>query len=546
MDYKLNVYTSSENELQNVKADNSTKQIKVIQENKLPFLYKKSFGPAVKKYNERAISGKLIDDYYQSIVESNVPEVYKMSIVVRYELLNKAEVTTIQSAFMEFRKSLDKEKYLEIVATYFMSYDEYKELLIFFYPVSEGHQMGLSVRNDLIEVTKRLCNNQNNINVVQAMPLFEKHIEGLFNKINKNRFISQEELEAQARHVEEANPIELHAIAIGTLKAQMNDLQRINAENKKLEEMIVVEKQRIEHNIEWSKVKEVEIKEAEEARLIEEARLAEEARIAEEARLAAEAQRREEERLKEEERRVEAERLAEQARRNIELRRQMAQMEEERLQKIKESQLEKEAFAELITKHLEWQDEYDIDEFASYEELPKEAMDDERRLSVTGKEIIGFESDMPIYLVGVSFEGCKFTNCHFDVDLFASNMKDCVFENSQVDNMTIRKCILDQVIANETTFDMVSIDDSTIMNSEFKNAKFIDIFGAPATRFIKCDFTEAEFKSCDMKKNAFVSCDFTQADFVACDMRNSAFQVCKTDTIIKRGSLFKGAQFNET
>jgi hypothetical protein len=59
----LNIYPSSEREMQNIKADNNTKQIKILQEQKLPVLYKKTFGAAVKKYNERAISGKLIHNY---------------------------------------------------------------------------------------------------------------------------------------------------------------------------------------------------------------------------------------------------------------------------------------------------------------------------------------------------------------------------------------------------------------------------------------------------------------------------------------------------
>ena len=103
MDYQLHIYPSSARDMQNVKADNSTKQIKVIQENKLQLLYKKSFGAAVTKYNERVTSGKLIDNYYKSIVTSNVPEVYKMSLLIRYEPLNKVEIAAINKAFTDFK-----------------------------------------------------------------------------------------------------------------------------------------------------------------------------------------------------------------------------------------------------------------------------------------------------------------------------------------------------------------------------------------------------------------------------------------------------------
>ena len=95
MDYRLNVYPSSALDLKNIKANNVTKQIKVVVDNKLPVLYKKSFGEAVKKFNETAISGRLIEDYYKSIERSNVPEVYFVDLLVRYDLANKNEVADI-------------------------------------------------------------------------------------------------------------------------------------------------------------------------------------------------------------------------------------------------------------------------------------------------------------------------------------------------------------------------------------------------------------------------------------------------------------------
>ena len=235
MDYQLNVYPSTEKELLNVKADNNTKQIKVIQENKLQPLYKKTFGPAVKKYNERAISGRLIDNYCKSIIDSNIPEVYKLVLIIRYELLNKTEVAAIQKAFADFKKALEKESYMVLVSSYAMSYDEYKELQIFFYPVSSDYATGLSVRNDLIDVVRKFNDIKESINIMQAMPMFVSKLEEVFNSVNEGQFISQEELEARAKNYQEQDPTTLHAIAVDTLKSQMNALQKINAENQNLE-----------------------------------------------------------------------------------------------------------------------------------------------------------------------------------------------------------------------------------------------------------------------------------------------------------------------
>ena len=271
MDYQLNVYPSSEGDLQNVKTLNAHKQIKSKGEIKLAASYKKTFTPAVKKYNERAISGKLIDDYYKAICASNIPEVYKLSLVIRYELLNKEEIAAIEKAFVEYKKVLEKEPYLCIVATYHMSFEEFKELQIYFYPICDNYVSGLSMRNDLIDVTKQLCDVKDNINIVKAMTLFVKHLDGLFAGVNNGKFYSQAELEAMANKKKDAeDPFSLHSIAVETLKGQMNSLQRVNAENHQLEDMIQKEKERIEYDIEWSKKAEEMIYKKEEERFIEE------------------------------------------------------------------------------------------------------------------------------------------------------------------------------------------------------------------------------------------------------------------------------------
>lgn len=545
MDYQLNIYPSSERDLMNVKADNITKQIKMLSEQKLPQLYKKSFSAAVKKYNERAISGKLIDDYYKSICASNIPEVYKMSLVIRYELLNKTEIAAIQKAFFDFKKALEKETFLVVVSAYVMSFDEFKELQIFFYPVCDGYVQGLGTRADLIDVTKKLYDQKENMNIVKAMPMFIKKIDDIFRTVHNGEFISQEELEAMARNITEENPLTLHAIAVETLKAQMNALQQMNAENQKYEMAVQAEKDRIINDLAWAKETEKKIYKAEQDRIDEERRKEEAARRAEEARRILEAQRKEEARLREEERRLEAERLAEQARRNVEMMKQLAAAEEaERQRKMSRQQIGQSEFGSLIEQHLQWQELYGITEEAEYDKLPDDAKRDPRRLSLHKADINNVSFDPTIELVAIELVDCEFTDCHITFKLTASSLEKCVLINTDISDSEFNKCVLNKLKVDGLMITNVQFDDSTIMRTSFKDAILEEWFGAPATSFIKCDFTNTQLKGCDMKKNAFMNCDFTETSFISCDLRDAAFQVCKLETMKKEGCLFRGAKFN--
>ena len=545
MDYQLNIYPSSERDLMNVKADNITKQIKMLSEQKLPQLYKKSFSAAVKKYNERAISGKLIDDYYKSICASNIPEVYKLSLVVRYELLNKTEIAAIQKAFFDFKKALEKETFLVVVSAYVMSFDEFKELQIFFYPVCDGYVQGLGTRADLIDVTKKLYDQKENMNIVKAMPMFIKKIDDIFRTVHNGEFISQEELEAMARNITEENPLTLHAIAVETLKAQMNALQQMNAENQKYEMAVQAEKDRIINDLAWAKETEKKIYKAEQDRIDEERRKEEAARRAEEARRILEAQRKEEARLREEERRLEAERLAEQARRNVEMMKQLAAAEEaERQRKMSRQQIGQSEFGSLIEQHLQWQELYGITEEAEYDKLPDDAKRDPRRLSLHKADINSVSFDTTIELVAIELVDCEFTDCHITFKLTASSLEKCVLINTDISDSEFNKCVLNKLKVDGLMITNVQFDDSTIMRTSFKDAILEEWFGAPATSFIKCDFTNTQLKGCDMKKNAFMNCDFTETSFISCDLRDAAFQVCKLETMKKEGCLFRGAKFN--
>lgn len=545
MDYQLNIYPSSERDLMNVKADNITKQIKMLSEQKLPQLYKKSFSAAVKKYNERAISGKLIDDYYKSICASNIPEVYKLSLVIRYELLNKTEIAAIQKAFFDFKKALEKETFLVVVSAYVMSFDEFKELQIFFYPVCDGYVQGLGTRADLIDVTKKLYDQKENMNIVKAMPMFIKKIDDIFRTVHNGEFISQEELEAMARNITEENPLTLHAIAVETLKAQMNALQQMNAENQKYEMAVQAEKDRIINDLAWAKETEKKIYKAEQDRIDEERRKEEAARRAEEARRILEAQRKEEARLREEERRLEAERLAEQARRNVEMMKQLAAAEEaERQRKMSRQQIGQSEFGSLIEQHLQWQELYGITEEAEYDKLPDDAKRDPRRLSLHKADINSVSFDPTIELVAIELVDCEFTDCHITFKLTASSLEKCVLINTDISDSEFNKCVLNKLKVDGLMITNVQFDDSTIMRTSFKDAILEEWFGAPATSFIKCDFTNTQLKGCDMKKNAFMNCDFTETSFISCDLRDAAFQVCKLETMKKEGCLFRGAKFN--
>ena len=545
MDYQLNIYPSSERDLMNVKADNITKQIKMLSEQKLPQLYKKSFSAAVKKYNERAISGKLIDDYYKSICASNIPEVYQLSLVIRYELLNKTEIAAIQKAFFDFKKALEKETFLVVVSAYVMSFDEFKELQIFFYPVCDGYVQGLGTRADLIDVTKKLYDQKENMNIVKAMPMFIKKIDDIFRTVHNGEFISQEELEAMARNITEENPLTLHAIAVETLKAQMNALQQMNAENQKYEMAVQAEKDRIINDLAWAKETEKKIYKAEQDRIDEERRKEEAARRAEEARRILEAQRKEEARLREEERRLEAERLAEQARRNVEMMKQLAAAEEaERQRKMSRQQIGQSEFGSLIEQHLQWQELYGITEEAEYDKLPDDAKRDPRRLSLHKADINSVSFDSTIELVAIELVDCEFTDCHITFKLTASSLEKCVLINTDISDSEFNKCVLNKLKVDGLMITNVQFDDSTIMRTSFKDAILEEWFGAPATSFIKCDFTNTQLKGCDMKKNAFMNCDFTETSFISCDLRDAAFQVCKLETMKKEGCLFRGAKFN--
>jgi uncharacterized protein YjbI with pentapeptide repeats len=145
-------------------------------------------------------------------------------------------------------------------------------------------------------------------------------------------------------------------------------------------------------------------------------------------------------------------------------------------------------------------------------------------------------------LIGAVFNECEFVDCHISVELIASSVVNCTFENSTFEDIYIRKCQINKILIEKQSLDNIRIDDTTIMRAKMKGAVIGELFSSPANSFIKCDFSEATFKGCDMKKNAFMNCDFTGAALIGCDMRDSVFQVCKTDELHREGSLFRGVK----
>ena len=545
MDYRLNVYPSSALEMKNFKANNATKQIKMVVDNKLPVLYKKSFGAAVKKFNETAISGRLIEDYYKSIVNSNVPEVYCIDLLVRYELLNKNEVNEINKIFGEFKKVFEKAENLQTVAIYHMSFEEYKEMQIFFYPVVPGYITGLNTRNDLIDFVRHTIGTKDNMNIKQAMVHFTKYVDDLFSTVNEGKITSQAELEAQANRIQTEDPLLVHAIAVDALKMQMNALQKLSAENDMLQNAINESKIRIEKDLRWSKEMVATIQLAEKERIIEEKRRADEALRLEQQRRAEEAQRREEERLREEARRLEAEKYAALAKRNLELQRQMEQKQaEEQRRQQSRINISQDSFTRLVEQHVQWQQFYNITKTTDISALSVDAAEDPRRMVLTNANLKDIALEINVELIGIVFDGCELINCKIRVDLTSARIDDTILNNTSLENLSIENCSAYNLHALGARIENVTLLNTIINRGILKHAHISKIMSAPGNSFAFCDFSNAIMNSCDMKKNAFTNCDFTDAVLTTCDMRNASFQVCKMERLRNEGSLFRKTQIS--
>lgn len=544
MDYQLNIYPSSEIEMKNLKSENTHKHIKVVCENKLQTMYKKSFDAAVAEYNERVTSGKLIDNYLKSISESNIPELYRISLVLRYEPVKPEEVDAAQKVLNDFKKKLDEQEKLVIVSVFTTSQNEYKTMEVFFYPVCDGFITGLKVRSDLIGLVKQIeqMDSAKEINILQAMPLFVKYIESLFNEVNAGRFYSQEELEEIARKQDSNDPLVLHSIAIGSLKTQMNEMENLAHVTQEIEDEIEREKERIKREIVWVEEKTAEINKAEEARLERERQFElEKQRLREEERKR-EAQRREEERLREESRRIEAKRFAEQAKRNIEMHVQMQKQVIPELV-IEERQVidDIEKLQVLVDRHLKWQTVYGVTKETNYNKLSKAATSDPRRLNITGADLIGIDFSTFPPLVGISFKDCKFINCQFVVSLHSSSLQNCQFLNTAIKDASFVKCALSGNTMSKTRITNVTFFVTAIMKCDISNSFITKVNSKFKNNYTKCNFSQSQFEECNLQGSIFNDCDFTETHFINADCRDTSFESCKITDIQNVDSLFRGS-----
>lgn len=584
MDYQLNIYPSSEKELANVKVDHREKQIKVVQNGNLKALYIRKFGDAVRKYNDFALSGKLIKDYYASILSSNIPEVYRLSIIVRYDLAVPNEVQLIQKSFTDFKKKLDEQPYMAICSVFLMSIDEFKELNIFFVPVSSGYKTQLSVRNDIIDVARNLSDTKENWNILKALPVFAEHIETIWKACCDSNIVSHTELKNKAHAGELTDPMALHSIEVGMLKENMNHLQRLTNENQMLEAQVADEKTRIINELRWSKEMAPAILKAEEERVAEIKRKEEEARLAEEARKEAEARAAEERRRAEELRQAEAARLTEQARRNYSLRSMLSQNQNPKTNKINENPfgafeimesksipkpvetpvvkpvIEEEQAVQAqttpvepsitatisndelkskINLHRDWMKKYNITQNVSSNGIVKESLSDPDRLILTKQTIVGYVSEEDL-LIGAAFRNCVFKDCHLTGDFFACVFEDCSFIDTTINGCTLTRCGVKKIECKENvSLNNITLADCTIVESNLSGAVITAVTSSINSTIANINCSNVKFVGCDFKKNIFKDCDFNNATFETCDVRAAQFENCNTTNLTVSKSLIE-------
>lgn len=585
MEYQIAIYPSSEKELNNVKVDNKEKTIKAVQSLKIRDVYKKRFGAAVQKFNDYALNGKVISDYFKAVSDSNIPEVYRLSIIVRFDLANTNEVQLIQKSFTDFKKKLDEQPWMAVCSVFWMGVDEFKELSIFFVPVCDGYVTGLGTRNDLIDVTKKLTGAQDNWNILKAMPVFVEYVENIWKECADSNIVSQNEVEQRAR-VSKDDPTSLHSIEIGILKENMNHLQRITHENQMLEAQVDEEKRRIQKELIWTKDAVPLIMKAEKERLdaIERARL--EAARAEKERIAQEERAKEERRRAEIARQQEAARLKEQARKNYDLRSVLDQdnsafasfmstpkepvysnpdlsaaspfysmngmtpvdMGQAPMPDVTPAQpvapqlpvqnsqyagtIPVELFADKIQHHIDWMQNYGITETTSANMLPKESLNSIQRLIIKNEIIVGFKDTRKYTLVGAQFFDCIFENCEFTSDIYASVFVNCKFINCKIIRNKLSGCGLKNIMCDKDVIvDHVEFRQCTIIESDFTQVRFVGCTSAMPTRYSALNFAGAYFQDCDMKRNTFDDCKFDNATFDTCDARAAIFNNCSKNSI---------------
>ena len=543
MDYKFLIYPSNEKEMMSVKSEAKAKVIKIVQSKKLKEVYKANFGTPVKRFNDTALAGRMIDDYYQSIAISNIPEVYCISIIVRYDLGSKEEAQIVEKSFSNFKKELDKMKNIAISYVYWISQDEFKELQVYFVPVVSGFFTGLSVRNDLIELIKREYDIKENINIIKAMPYVNKYFEKIWHQTSDEKIVTEAELDKMARDYQPDDPMILHSIEVGQLKENMNRLNLLNNSNQMLKDQVEAEKNRIRGDLEWIAQTEPKICKAEADRIAEEKRKMEEELRQKESERLAEIQRKEELRRFEENRISEAERLTEQAKRNIALRAMLSREIEGSADVssfIIESKVEQNDFDSLMANHQSWVSDFGITPSTDFNKLPSEILNDRRRMSLENVELNGIQDDKKQIIIGANFKNVKIKNCSLIFDIIGCDISNIILEDSTISNSLIEKSTIRNITCEQGTITNFNIESSTVIDSNFAYSELTQIISAPAMVFANVSFEKSKFNSCDMKRNSFTRCSFESAKFINCDIRSSTFQRCVVENINKINSLFNG------
>lgn len=116
-------------------------------------------------------------------------------------------------------------------------------------------------------------------------------------------------------------------------------------------------------------------------------------------------------------------------------------------------------------------------------------------------------------LLGDSFEQVKFIQCVLP-DLAGIDFIDCVFEDCNLSNVSVKNCKLSDI-------DFIHCKLTGVNFSESKDFAF-------AARFESCILDYAIFERKKLNKSTFSNCkihgaDFTQADLSKCKIHNSDF-----------------------
>jgi len=526
MTYEYKLYPSSDKELLACKEEVGRGKIKAIRDNSLRSLYRKNFSKAVKTYNEFTVSGKLIDDYYESLINSNVPIVYELIVSVVFEMISKEEMAKAEKYLRDYEKELSKKPATYITLSAIKKDMETIALHVFFFGTADGYPTGMMVRSDFIDYIKQTMNDGNELPLKESIALFIEKESELFEKISNNEIKSFKAISEEQINTAKKNPYLTHHIEVDSLKEKMNTFQRLTTENERMLNLAMLEKERLIKDIEWVKATTITIQQAEADRLAELKREAEERRLDEERREREEAEENARLAIEATKRRAEKDALLAE----LLAKRGKEQMEQRKTESIDRMPLSAAELTTQIQNHLDWMKRFSIKKTLNFKDIGYEAITDENRLHLLNRTITGCKiREEGLSLVGAIFQNCTFVNCDFGISLFASTIDNCTFVDCKVSGIDINNCNINN--SELTKMDVLDciLDKTTILNCDCKGIKSEDVTFYPETSFVNSDFSLAIFRNTDMKKNVFVRCNLERALMRTCDLRRTFFQRCNTD-----------------